>query len=122
MRPPANTEPPPPASEWRADLPPALDGLRIGQITDTHLGLRYTDESKDLDANLVADNPACDATNARLPTLLALDRAIEGTDLATQDKQRYASPAGVGPLAPVASNRTAEGRVLKDRRMSRLLR
>jgi predicted MPP superfamily phosphohydrolase len=26
-------------------LPPALDGLRIGQITDTHLGLRYTAEN-----------------------------------------------------------------------------
>jgi arsenite oxidase small subunit len=29
--------------------------------------------------------------------LLALDRAIEGTELATENKQRYASPAGVGP-------------------------
>lgn len=29
--------------------------------------------------------------------LLALDRAVEGTELATQDKLRYASPAGVGP-------------------------
>jgi len=37
---------------------------------DLTLGLRYTDESKDLDADLTADNPACNATDARLPTLL----------------------------------------------------
>lgn len=35
--------------------------------------------------------------------LLALDRAIEGTDLATQDKQRYASPAGVGPRKAIVA-------------------
>jgi arsenite oxidase small subunit len=35
--------------------------------------------------------------------LLALDRAIEGTDLATQDKQRYASPAGVGPRKSIVA-------------------
>lgn len=33
------------------------------------LGLRYTDESKDLDATLVADNPACDAADARLAAI-----------------------------------------------------
>jgi arsenite oxidase small subunit len=35
--------------------------------------------------------------------LLALDRAIEGTELATQDKQRYASPAGVGPRKAIVA-------------------
>lgn len=35
--------------------------------------------------------------------LLALGRAIEGTDLATQDKQRYASPAGVGPRKSIVA-------------------
>jgi outer membrane receptor protein involved in Fe transport len=36
------------------------------------LGVRYTDESKDLDASLVADNPACDAAFARLGAVPAL--------------------------------------------------
>lgn len=35
--------------------------------------------------------------------LLALDRAIEGTELTTQDKQRYASPAGVGPRRAIVA-------------------
>jgi len=35
--------------------------------------------------------------------LLALDRSIEGTELATQDKQRYASPAGVGPRKSIVA-------------------
>lgn len=35
--------------------------------------------------------------------LLALDRPIEGTELATQDKQRYASPAGVGPRKAIVA-------------------
>jgi outer membrane receptor protein involved in Fe transport len=36
------------------------------------LGVRYTDESKDLDATLTAVNPACDAANARLGAVPAL--------------------------------------------------
>ncbi|CAG0939738.1 Pesticin receptor [Gammaproteobacteria bacterium] len=36
------------------------------------IGLRYTDESKDLDARLVADNPACTAAAARLAAVPAL--------------------------------------------------
>lgn len=35
--------------------------------------------------------------------LLALDRAVEGTELATQDRQRYASPAGVGPKKSIVA-------------------
>jgi outer membrane receptor protein involved in Fe transport len=36
------------------------------------IGVRYTDESKDLDATLTADNPACDAAAARLAAVPAL--------------------------------------------------
>ncbi|WKZ11916.1 MAG: TonB-dependent receptor [Gammaproteobacteria bacterium] len=53
----------------------ALFTHNIWSITDAlklTLGLRYTDESKDLDATLVADNPACDAANARLGAVPAL--------------------------------------------------
>jgi arsenite oxidase small subunit len=35
--------------------------------------------------------------------LLALDRSVHGTELATQDKQRYASPAGVGPTKSIVA-------------------
>jgi outer membrane receptor protein involved in Fe transport len=47
----------------------------IWSITDElklTLGLRYTDEDKDLDSTLVAENPACDAANARLAAVPAL--------------------------------------------------
>ncbi len=53
----------------------ALFTHNIWSITDElklTFGLRYTDESKDLDATLVADNPACDAANARLNAVPAL--------------------------------------------------
>jgi arsenite oxidase small subunit len=35
--------------------------------------------------------------------LLALDRAIDGTELTTESKRRYASPAGVGPNQSVVA-------------------
>jgi Rieske Fe-S protein len=35
--------------------------------------------------------------------LLALEDAVAGTDLATQDKRRYASPAGVGPRRSIVA-------------------
>ncbi len=53
----------------------ALFTHNIWSITDAlklTVGVRYTDESKDLDATLVADNPACDAASARLGAVPAL--------------------------------------------------
>jgi len=35
--------------------------------------------------------------------LLALDRSVDGTELATQDQARYASPAGVGPKKSIVA-------------------